>query len=1001
MGEVIFGAYRVDMQLLIFIILGDDHSRPPPVSPNQKTVSRDPRSLYAISPKMMSNLPSGTVTFLFTDIEGSTKLAQQYPDAMPALLARHHAILHQTIQAHNGYVFQIIGDSFHAAFHTVRDALQAAIDAQRLLVNEPWNPAAVKVRMGINTGGAQAGAIEERAGGYSGYLTLTRAERVMSAACGGQILMSHASAELVRGELPQGVTLRDLQEHRLKGLPNPERIWQVDAPDLPHDFPPLTSINAIPNNLPLQLTSFIGRERELAEIKQLLMTTHLVTLTGSGGAGKTRLSLQTAADVLETFPDGVWFVELATIADPALVPQTIATALGVREMLGHSIQDLLVDYLRAKRLLLILDNCEHLIDACAQLANQLLHAAPKLRMLASSREALGIAGEHAYRVPSLSIVELRHAPALDAIQRNDCVHLFVERALAAQSSFRLTDKNAPAIAQICMRLDGIPLAVELAAARVKVFTPDQIAARLDDRFRLLTGGSRTALPRQQTLRALIDWSYDLLSESERTLLRRLSVFVDGWTYEAAEAVCAGDGIETFDVLDLLTHLADKSLVTVEESDEASARYRLLETIRQYARDKLLDSGEVVAIRNRHLAYFLQFGDKVYVQFLSGHGGQWRRRVKTERDNLRAAIEWALDNQPEAALRLSGKLSLYWSLLGYAREARRWLEAGLERVAALPPVEGEAARERQFNRAGGLLGLATAMTMLSEMAAAKHYAEESLLIWRELGMLRERGYALMTIAISTQFFGDGSTALAAVKEAIGIARANGYLGLLAYALGLGAWIVGSLERDIPTARSYVKESIELFRSLGDDESAAFPLLVLGDLEYVLGNYKDARAAYEASLAGNLAAGNPQEANRSRSGLANAEWRLGHYEAALKLYHEVIAEWQWIGNRGGIARCLECIAFALLHHAENETEREWWLRRAAQLLGAAEKLRETIDAVMTPSEQTEYEQEFARLRERLDETTLKAAWAEGRALTMQQAIAYALHTAMPKQAQDLQV
>ena len=937
----------------------------------------------------MSSPPTGTVTFLFTDIEGSTTLAERFRVEMPALLTRHHAILRQAIASHSGYIFQIVGDAFHAAFYTVGDALNAALDAQRALLHEPWTPAPIKVRMGINTGAAQAGATADRDADYTGYLTLTRVERVMSLANGGQILLSNASAELLRSELPDGVTLRDLREHHLKGLLNPEHIWQVDAPDLPHEFPPLESLNAIPNNLPQPLTSFVGRERELAEIKQLLLTTHLLTLTGPGGTGKTRLSLQTAADVLETFPDGAWFVELAPIADPVLVPQTVATALGIRELPGHSIEDVLLDYLRARHLLLILDNCEHLIETCAHLANQLLRACPNLNMLASSREALGIAGEHAYRVPSLSIAELRHAPALAVIRHNDCVQLFVERALAAQSNFRLTDKNASAIAQICMRLDGIPLAVELAAARAKVFTPEQIAARLDDRFRLLTGGSRTALPRQQTLRALIDWSYDLLPEAERMLLRRLSVFVDGWTYEAAEAVCAGDGIETFDVLDLLTRLVDKSLVVVDESDEANARYRLLETIRQYARDKLLDSGDISAMRDRHLDYFLQFADEAYAQFLSARDVEWRRRVKADEDNVRAAMEWGLDHQPEAALRLSGELSVYWGRLGYASEGCRWLEAGLERVAALPPVaDGEAARERRINRARGLLGLATSKTMLGEMAAAKRYAEESLPLWRELGIQREQGYALLTIGLSEQFSGDAATALAALKEGIAIARAVRDPRLLAYTLGSGALMVTILERDIATARSYLEESIGIFHELGDNQAAAFPLYVLGELEYELGNYEQARAAFAPSLAGNLVAGNPQEANMARSGLANAEWRLGHYDAALHLYREVIAEWQWMGNRGGIARCLECVAFVLLHRAENESARQAWLPRAARLLGAAENLRETLNASMMLPEQSEYEREVARLREQLDETTMKSAWADGRALTMDQAIALAI-------------
>lgn len=941
---------------------------------------------------MMTDLPSGTVTFLFTDIEGSTRLAQQYPHAMPALLARHHAILHQAIEAHHGYVFQIVGDAFHAAFYTVSDALSAALGAQRALVHEPWNPVAVKVRMGINTGRAEAGATEERAGGYTGYLTLTRAERVMSLANGGQILLSNASAELVRGELPADAVLRDMQEHRLKGLLNPERIWQVDTPDLPHEFPQLASLNEVPTNLPQQLTSFVGREKEIAELKKLLQTTRLVTLTGSGGTGKTRLSLQVASEVLDSFKDGVSLVELAPIADPALVPQTVGTALGIRELSGRAIQDLLIDFLHTKQLLLILDNCEHLIDTCAQLADQLLRTCSTLRILASSREALGIAGEHVYRVPSLSIAELRQQPSFEGIKHNDCVQLFVERALAAQAAFHLTEKNAPAIAQVCTRLDGIPLAIELAAARIKLFAPDQIAARLDDRFRLLTGGSRTALPRQQTLRALIDWSYDLLPEAERVLLHRLSVFVGGWTYEAAGAVCAGDGIETFEVLDLLAHLVDKSLVAVDESDETNARYRLLETIRQYARDKLLDSGKGVAVRNRHLDYFLRFGDEAYRQLLTAHDIEWRRRIKTEEDNVRTAVEWALGSQPEEALRLSGELGVYWAWLGYPRELSRWLKTSLEAVAALPPTTDEAARQRQVNQARGLLALSTAMTTMGEMAAAKQYAEASLVIWSALGIQRGRGNALMELAISTQFSGEAPAALAAVKEAIEIARTNGDPGFLAYALGLGAWIIGSLERDILTARSYLQESIALFHQLGSEQSAAFPLLVLGDLEYDLGNYEQAHAAYEPSLAKNLAAGNPQEANRSRSGLANAERRLGQYDAALKRYREVITEWQRIGNRGGIARCLECLAFVAIGQAKDKPSAgQALLQRAARLLGAAATLRETINASMLPTEQAEYDAEMASLRAGLDASTLAAGWKEGRAMTMERAVAVVVASA----------
>ncbi len=927
-------------------------------------------------------LPTGIITFLFTDVEGSTRLWEQHPDVMWQAMARHDELIEANVTRGSGAVVRPRGegDSRFAVFTRARDAVGAARDIQRALSMEIWTtPRPLHVRMALHTGEADL-----RAGDYYGS-DVNRCARLRAIASGGQTLLSQATFDLVRDAVPDDVTLLDLGEHRLKDLQRPERVYQVAIAGLKNEFPALQSVDTFPNNLPIQLTTFVGRERELTETKQLLTTTRLLTLTGSGGTGKTRLSLQLAAESLDSFADGVWFVELAPVTDPGLVLQTVATALGVRELPGHSIQELLIGHLRAKHLLLVLDNCEHLIDACARLADKLLRTCPNLKILTSSREALGIAGEHAYRVPSLSIGELRQAPALNTVMRNDCVRLFVERALAAQASFHLTDKNALAIAQICARLDGIPLAVELAAARVKVFAPDQIAARLDDRFRLLTGGSRTALPRQQTLRALIDWSYDLLPEAERTLLRRLSVFAGGWTFEAAEAVCAGNAIETFDILDLLTHLVDKSLVTVDDSQDASARYRLLETIRQYARDKLLDSGEAVAVRDRHLNYFLQFGNEAWAFALSVRQVEWQRRVKSEEDNVRAAIEWGLDHQPEAALSLSGEVCLYWSRIGHASEGCRWLRAGLERVTALAPVEGVAARERQFNQARALLGMASSLITLGEMAVAKQYADKSLPIWHELGMKREEGYALIVIGISTQFLGDAPTALATVKAGIAIARQVGDPWQLAYILGVGAMIIGTLENDLETARSYLEESTGIFRALSDDQNAAFPLLVLGDLEYISGNFEQARAAFEPSLTGFLAAGNPPEANRARSGLANAEWRLGHYDAAMNLYRQVLAVWQQIGQRGGIARCLECVAFMFLHQAEKESAREEWFRRAARLLGAAQKIRETIHASMMPSEEIEYNQEVARLREQLDEASLKAGWAEGRALSMDQAIA----------------
>jgi predicted ATPase/class 3 adenylate cyclase len=573
-------------------------------------------------------LPTGTIAFLFTDIESSSKLWEQYPEAMSAALAEHNMLLRRVIEAHKGYIFKLWGDAAYAAFDTAIDALNAALESQRELLRHSWGElGSLRVRMALHSGAA-----EVRDGDYFGP-TLNRCARLLSAAHGGQILLSAATEELVRDGLPQGVSLRPLGQHRLKDLQRPENIFQVIHPDLPAEFSSLRTLNAVPNNLPIQLTSFIGREREIREVQELLKQTRLLTLTGSGGCGKTRLALQVAADLLEDYPDGVWFIDLSVLTDPLLVPSTVAATLGIHEESGQPTLTTLAEALKSRMLLLILDNCEHVVGACAHLAETLLRTCTAIRILATSREALGIAGEATWRVPSLSLPqshELNQADSLARITQYEAVRLFIERAEAASSDFRVTSHNIGAIVQICQRLDGIPLAIELAAARVTVLSVEQIAARLDDRFRLLTGGSRTALPRQQTLRAMMDWSYELLNDRERMLFRRLSVFAGGFTLEAVEAVCADEQIPPEEILDLVTNLVSKSLVVFEERD-GEARYRLLETVH---------------------------------------------------DNLRAALEWS-SSDAEVGLRLAGALWFFWYLRGYVSEGREWLRQFLARTGQAP------------------------------------------------------------------------------------------------------------------------------------------------------------------------------------------------------------------------------------------------------------------------------------------------------------------------------
>ncbi len=532
------------------------------------------------------------------------------------------------------------------------DAVNAAIQAQRALAAYNWGEnIRMRVRMGLHTGAPLVQG--ER---YVG-MDVHRAARIGAAGHGGQILVSETTCVLIRDALPDDIRLRDLGKQRLKDFDAPASLYQIVCADLPSDFPPLKTLDAHPNNLPAQLSSFIGRENEIAQLQRAMQMTRLLTLIGAGGAGKTRLSLRLAEHLLDAFPDGVWFIELARLSDPALIPQTIATTLGLRDEAGNLAQTL-KNYLERKALLLVFDNCEHLIDAAAQWAETLLQAAPKLKIVASSREGLNLAGEQVFHVPSLPLPEGERVITPDGLTQSAAARLFIERAMTANDHFRVTEQNAQAIAQICRRLDGIPLAIELAAARVKALSVEQIAARLDDVFRLLSGGSRTAMLRQQTLAAAMDWSYNLLSKPERALLQRLAVFAGGWTLDAAEQICAGDEIESFDVLDLLTQLVNKSLVVAENSADGAARYRFLETLRQFARYRLYEAEAVEAVSDKHLDFFVAFAETARAHLRGPEQIEWLARLDAEHDNLRAALTWAISENPTRAaqaFRLTGAL----------------------------------------------------------------------------------------------------------------------------------------------------------------------------------------------------------------------------------------------------------------------------------------------------------------------------------------------------------
>ena len=781
-------------------------------------------NMHATSPGAHGSV---VTTFLFTDIEGSTRLWEDQPERMRTELARHDAILRDAVQAHRGVVVKSTGDGLYAAFADPLDALIATVALQHELARSRASDVPIHVRCGLH-----AGVVEQRDQDYFGT-AVNRAQRIMSAGHGGQVLLSQVVADLVRSRLPEDSSLLDLGVVRLRDIAVPEHLFQLVHPGLRRDFPALRSLAATPTNLPHEVKSFIGRERDVRHVVALLGQTRLLTLQGAGGIGKTRLLLHVARAALHAFPDGVWFVELAALADASLVPQALASVLGLKPPPDRAVIDITVEHLRERRALVVLDNCEHLVEACANLARDLLQSAAGVKVIASSREPLHVAGEATYAVPPLATP--RADTRLDALSEYASVQLFAERATEARPDFRLGDQNARDVAAICRRLDGIPLALELAAARIRSLSVEQIAERLDHRFTLLTGGDRLALPRQQTLRALIDWSYELLSGSERTLLARLSVFAGGWTLDAAEMVCAGPPIDRAQVLDQLAMLVDKSLVLHELDTD---RYRLLETVQQYAQERLADSGEERATRDAHLAYYLALAQKARPELVGPQQRAWLERLDAERNNVLAAHAWCDDatNGATRDLELLSATRRYWIFSGALEIGYRLATEALARAGA---------QAANLARCQALFDLGQIASYMGRYSESRRHLEQSLAIAREIGDERRMAVALQPLAIACMDHGELDRAHEYLASNLAIGRSLGDRREIATAVNA----LGQLHRmqmNLDEAERHYRDTLSIGRELDDPEIMPAALVNLASVAMLRRDVHEARALTRQAL-----------------------------------------------------------------------------------------------------------------------------------------------------------
>jgi predicted ATPase/class 3 adenylate cyclase len=907
-------------------------------------------------------------TFLFTDIEGSTQKWEEEQDRMVRAVAAHDALLRNAVERHRGRVIKTTGDGIYAAFADAVDGV-AAVVAMQLALADPSRTAGVQlsVRCGLHAGEAQW-----REGDFFGP-TIIRAARVMGLAYGGQVLLSQAAADAACGRLPSGTALRDLGEVRLRGLAGTERIYQLLHPQLRDAFPALRSLEATPNNLPHQLTSFIGREREIKDVEVHLARARLLTLHGTGGLGKTRLAVQTAASLLDGYRDGVWFVDLAPIRDSALVASETAKVLGLREEPGRSIAETICAHLKTRTLLLVLDNCEHLVQACADISNAILSAAPNVRILATSREPLHVPGEQTYPVLPLPVPD--RAEGLEALSRSTAVCLFVERAREHKPSFVLDERDAEAVARVVTRLEGIPLALELAAARVRSLSVAEIDSRLGDRYKLLTGGGRVRLERQQTLRALVDWSYDLLRRDEQVLLERMSLFAGGFDLPAAEAICSAEPLESEAITDVLASLVDKSLVLPEEGNEGT-RYRMLETIRDYARMKLIEGGDLDATSSRHCDYYFVMAKAGRHGLQGPDEAKWIERLEADHDNMRAAIAHSMGTQgdPIIGVKIEVALQAFRVYCGYANEGRSNIRA----LLAHPAIAAhDVARGHSL-----YVGAALANTQGDEQEAER-MLETCLALRRGLGNETDIAATLSTLAAVRLRLGDAGRARAGEEEALALFRRLGDRsgeGIALLHLGEICAHVGA-DGD---AQRFLGQSLAIAQEIKYSEIESECGRILGQLALERGDLVEARTCLTRSLAV------CQDARDKRS-IAMALWWLGKVDlanhdgaGALPRLREALGAFDSFGMNSETIGALE-------DHAR--LARSLGLPdEAARLYGAASAARERLMVPQPPRAESRYLNELAVLRAALTGSNFDVAWAEGREWGLKEAVSRALSLPM---------